>query len=146
MLHFSHSLLESDLSQSYVLLKVDLNKWIPAAHLYSVPPAMETQQLQLYKLRPLQEHLLPVNITCSVFLSNVFRVVLSKKRLKYCLKGAECFADGASSLFCVDSQWWAWEAVCLCDCGVLKGRYRMSRLPLADSSADVDLPDRVPTS
>lgn len=32
------------------------------------------------------------------------------------------FPKGAYSLFCVNRQWWEWQAVCLCDCGRLEGR------------------------
>ena len=126
-------LLESVLSQCWVLSNVDLNKCIPAARLFSVLPAMETQQHQLYtsfghykycsagtccqfNSRRVKQR----TVTDLVQHSSLMSFVV---RWKYCLKAATCtvLLRGPPFYF-VSTDWWQWEAVCLCDCGGLKGR------------------------
>lgn len=109
-------LLESVLSQSRVLSNVDLNKYIPAARLYSLPSAVETQQHQLYKLWPLRVllcwHLLPARQqeqkdsprSCWVFPSYVVGLFLSETEYLPDRSKMYSFAERGGLLFILCQQ------------------------------------------
>lgn len=134
--------------------KVDLNKCIPVAGLYSVLSAVETQQHQLYKLQPLQVllcwHLLPGQKQESTDLVNHSPLIICSEskdesmawkehNVQFCQRGpprdfVSTYNDERKRLF-VFVIMASWRSVT-----------QIALLPWVDSSSEVSLPHRLPTS